>query len=79
MCRIFIGTLGDSPEERAGEHILRERELGKPVHINSSLPDVNGIVKLIRNKEREAQIRRNRKVMTVPVIDGIDMTTWEYQ
>jgi polypeptide N-acetylgalactosaminyltransferase len=75
----------------------------------------NGIVKLIRNKEREglirtrtngamaakaevvifldahcevnrnwlvpllAPIRRNRKVMTVPVIDGIDMTTWEYR
>uniref|UniRef100_A0AC34R2Y8 Polypeptide N-acetylgalactosaminyltransferase n=1 Tax=Panagrolaimus sp. JU765 TaxID=591449 RepID=A0AC34R2Y8_9BILA len=26
-----------------------------------------------------APIRRNRKVMTVPVIDGIDMTTWEYR
>ncbi|KAF7635266.1 Polypeptide N-acetylgalactosaminyltransferase [Meloidogyne graminicola] len=26
-----------------------------------------------------APIRRNRRVMTVPVIDGIDMNTWEYR
>uniref|UniRef100_A0A914N4J8 Polypeptide N-acetylgalactosaminyltransferase n=2 Tax=Meloidogyne incognita group TaxID=654580 RepID=A0A914N4J8_MELIC len=26
-----------------------------------------------------APIRKNRKVMTVPVIDGIDMNTWEYK
>ncbi|KAI6237627.1 Polypeptide N-acetylgalactosaminyltransferase [Aphelenchoides besseyi] len=26
-----------------------------------------------------APIRHNRKVMTVPVIDGIDMNTWEYR
>lgn len=26
-----------------------------------------------------APIRYNRKVMTVPIIDGIDMNTWEYR
>uniref|UniRef100_A0A7E4W324 Polypeptide N-acetylgalactosaminyltransferase n=1 Tax=Panagrellus redivivus TaxID=6233 RepID=A0A7E4W324_PANRE len=83
--------------------------------LETYIQQFNGIVKLIRNKEREglirtrtngalaatsevvifldahcevnrnwlvpllAPIRRNRKVMTVPVIDGIDMTTWEYR